>query len=567
MLTPLARTRLLAGLAVLAALILLCRLYFVQVIDGPRFLQKANRQYAPQAGALWNRGTISFTNKDGTEVGAATLQNGFQIVILPKEIEDPEMLADRLSRFLPLDREEFLRKAFRKEDPHEEVASRVSPEVGEKIAAAKLQGVALYRERWRVYPGERLAAHALGFVGFEGDARNGRAGLERYYDDVLSRSDKGVYRNFFAEIFSDVSRAIFSPEREGNITTAIEPSVEQYLEEILERARTELSAASAGGIIMDPTNGRVIALAFSPSFDPNRYGEESDQRVFQNPLVESVYEMGSIVKPLTLAAGLNAGVITATSTYLDSGSLTVSGKTIYNFDGKGRGTVAMQEVLNQSLNTGAAFVALSLGTERFTDYFKKFGLGEETGIDLPGEVSGLTKNLASKREIELVTASYGQGIALTPIQTIRALASLGNGGFLVSPHLATKIDYLFGGGRAISEEEKIPVLKPSTAAEITRMLVEVVDTALLGGAYHMPRYSIAAKTGTALIAKPESGGYYDDRFLHSFFGYFPAYSPRFIVFLYIVEPQGIAFASQTLTKPFMNIAKFLINYYEIPPDR
>ena len=561
------RTRLLSLLFVCVGVVLVGRLYMLQVVEADSFLQKADHQYAPQGGALWDRGAILFTNKDGSEVGAASLQNGFALALIPKLITDPEALADQLSTLISFDRAAFLLKASKKNDPYEEIANQIPESVGTQIAQEKLTGVVLERERWRFYPGAALGAHALGFVGFDGNLRAGRAGLERYYDDVLTRSSTGTFHNFFAEIFSDVSSIVTSKNREGTVITAIEPTVEQYLQDRVEGTREAYDAIRVGGIIMDPVTGRIAALALSPSFDPNHYAQEPDQSVFQNSLVQNVYEMGSIVKPLTMAAGIDAGVVTATTTYMDYGSLTLNGKTIGNYDGKGRGQVSMQEVLNQSLNTGAAFVALRLGADQFIEYVKRYGLGEETGIDLPSEASGLIKNLESKREIEIATASYGQGIALTPIQTVRALAALGNGGYLITPHLATKINYTIGPSRTVDGGEKIQVLKAETSAEITRMLVEVVDKALLGGEYKMDHYSIAAKTGTGLIANPAGGGYFSDKFLHSFFGYFPAYHPRFIVFLYIVEPQGVAFASHTLTKPFMDITKFLINYYEIPPDR
>jgi cell division protein FtsI (penicillin-binding protein 3)/stage V sporulation protein D (sporulation-specific penicillin-binding protein) len=561
------RIRLIGAGATLVALLLIGKLYIVQLLHGDEYREKADRQYASSGRELWDRGSIFFETRNGDRVSAATLQSGVTLAVNPKEIIDVEALYARLAQELPLERTAFLAKAGKKNDPYEEIARRVPEERARRLGEEKLSGVSLSKERWRLYPGGTLAAHLLGFVGSDGDALAGRYGLERYYDDVLSRQRGGLYRNFFAEIFSGIKRAV-GPERlEGDVITSIEPSVEQVLEDTLSRLAMSFSTRRTGGIIMDPGNGRIYAMALSPSFDPNEFGKEADQSRFSNALVESVYEMGSILKPLTLAAGLDAGLITATSTYNDAGSLTLSGKTISNFDGKGRGRVSMQEVLNQSLNTGAATVALKLGKERFLDYFTRFGLGEETGIDLPAEAEGLIRNLASGRDIELATASYGQGVALTPIQTVRALASLGNGGYLVTPHVATKIAYKTGITRSIESTEKRQALKPETSEEISRMLAEVVDTALLGGQYRMPHHSIAAKTGTALIADPEHGGYYADRFLHAFFGYVPAYSPRFIVFLYAVEPKGVAFASHTLTAPFMEIVKFLINYYEIPPDR
>ena len=561
------RVRVLSSVCVVVSLVLLGKLYSVGIINGNVYAEKAERQYSRPNQDLWDRGSIFLTDRNDNRVAAATLKTGFTLAIHPEEVLDAEATYDALSKIVTLDKESFLAKAKKADDPYEEVTKRLSVETGRLIENEKLKGVSLYKDRWRFYPGGKLSAHALGFVGFDKDLLVGRSGLERYYNDVLSRDDKDVRKSFFAEIFSGVKKAVGPEPSKGDIITSIEPTTQNFLENTLSELQSTFSASKAGGIVMDPQNGRIYAMALSPEFDPNDYAKETDPGRFTNSLVESVYEMGSILKPITMAAGIDAGVVTASSTYFDAGSLTLNGKTISNFDGKGRGTVDMQEVLSQSLNTGAATVALKLGKDRFRSYFTKFGLGEETGIDLPAEAAGLIGNLESGQDIELVTASYGQGIALTPVQTIRALAALGNGGYLVTPHVVTNVKYRTGITRSVESSEKEQILKSKTSEEISRMLVTVVDKALLQGAYKMPHHTIAAKTGTALIADSKEGGYYADRFLHSFFGYFPAYDPRFIVFLYVVEPQGVEFASASLTVPFMKTAKFLINYYEVPPDR
>ena len=561
------RIRFLSVGILLLGVLLTTRLYYVQILHGEELSYKADRQYVRPNNAMFNRGDIFFSTKDGERVSAATLKTGFIVSINPTLIENAEEAYNELSSRIELGRGEFFAKAGKSGDPYEEITSKVPNTIGQEIASLELPGVQIHKQQWRYYPGNVMASHTVGVVAYSGDELAGRYGLESFYEQILGRSESNVYVNFFAEIFSNIRDTItYSKEKEGSIVTSIEPTVQTYLEQILGSVQEEWSSETMGGIIMDPNSGEIIAMAALPTFDPNKLSEVEDISVFKNPLVENVYEMGSIVKPLTLAAGLDSGVITPNTTYYDAGYLVLNGSRIQNYDGKGRGTVNMQEVLNQSLNTGAAFVAKSIGNEKFSNYMYSYGIGKKSEVDLPNDARGLVSNLESPRDIEHATASYGQGIAFTPMTMTRALATLANGGKLVTPHVVKEIDYSVGISKKIEYEDAPRVLKESTVEDISRMLTTVVDDALLDGEAKMDRYSIAAKTGTAQIPSND-GGYHDDRFLHTFFGYFPSYDPKFLVFLFNNNPRGVRYASETLTHPFIDITEFLINYYDIPPDR
>lgn len=551
----------------LVALVLFGRLYFLQIMNGEAFSDQADRQYVAPNQSIFDRGSIYFKDKDNNLISAGTLKTGYILAMVPKNLEDPEEAYKKLSDILEIDINLFFNKANKKEDPYEEITRRLDLETAEKIEALEIPGIRLYKERWRFYPGENLASHVLGFVGFTGDNLEGQCGIESYYNDLLKREDEDLYVNFFAEIFSNFNSSLDSERNsKGDIVLTIEPSVQSFVESELEKIHVKYNTDSAVGVVIDPKDGKIYALGVNPSFNLNDYQDE-DVSIFINPFVENVFEMGSIIKALTMAVGLDTGVVTADTTYNDTGFLILNGSKISNYDGKARGVVSMQEVLNQSLNVGVAFVEKKIGNKKFAEYMMKLAIGEETGIDLPNETYGLVNNLESSRDIEYVTASFGQGIALTPVETVRALSTLANGGKLITPHLTDGIKYKIGLSRELLYDEGERVFKEETSDEITRMLVKVVDDALLGGTVKLDNYSVAAKTGTAQMAKEDGRGYYDDKYLHSFFGYFPAYEPRFLVFLYVVNPKGVSYASHTLTEPFMNITKFLINYYEIPPDR
>ena len=564
------RMRFLLGSILLIAFLLWSKLFLVQIVHSNLYRQEADGQYVTDKSQVYDRGTIFFTKKDGTVISSATLRSGYTLAINPTLITDIDGVYSKLSAVTPIDKDTFYLRAGKKNDPYEEIQKRLDEETGKKLKELNIKGVILAPEKWRFYPGGELASQTLGFVGYKDDVLSGRYGLERYYNDILRRGNDKLYVNFFAEVFSNVSDLLKSNgknNREGDVITTIEPSVQNMLEEEMKGIQDKWHADSVGGIIIDPTTGEVYALGSVPTFDPNSYNTVKDDAVFVNPLVEDVYEMGSTVKPLTMAIGLDTGAVTAKTTYDDKGFVMLDGARLNNYDFRGRGVVPMQEVLNQSLNTGVVFVMQKTGKEVFRDYMYKFGMAEPSGVDLPNDVKPLAANLKSPRMVEYGTAAFGQGINVTPFTMVRALSVLANGGTLITPHVVKKIDYVFGLSQDIKPEKGPQVIKPETSKEITRMLVQVVDTALLKGTVKMDHYSIAVKTGTAQIADPKTGKYYTDRYLHSFFGYFPASNPKFLVFLYAVNPKDVKYASETLTYPFMDITKFMINYYDIPPDR
>ena len=563
------RVRFLALAIFLVALLFIVRLFFLQVVKADYYQAEADKQhFSPGSAKLYDRGSIFFTDKNDKKISAATLEATYILVMNPTSLKSAEEYWPKVSSIVPLDREKFFKSSTKKGDTYEKLADNLTKEMSDQILELGLTGIYPVKEKRRFYPAGSSAAHVIGLMGYKGDEYSGRYGLEQYYDSTLSRDRDLSFANFFIETFVALSQSIKTDKEssiQGDLVTTIEPVVQKFLESQLQETQELFQGESVAGMVMDPETGEIIAMSAWPTFDPDE--KITDLSVLPNPFVEHIYEMGSTIKPIAMAAALDAGVITTATTYNDTGCVVVSGKKICNYDGRARGVVPMQEILNQSLNVGMTFVARQLGQLKLRAYYEAFGFGEKTNIDLPGEVTGKIKNIYEPYEVNYATAAFGQGISLTPIATARALAVLGNGGKLVEPHIVKEITYQNKLSRAIEPKVVRQVIKKETSEEISRMLVQVVDEKLAGGKAKLDHYSVAAKTGTAQMVDPATGKYYPDRYLHTFFGYFPAFNPRFIIFMYIKYPKGVRYSSETLTEPFSNLTKFLLNYYQVPPDR
>lgn len=590
------RARIISLVFIVLGLFLIVKLYLVQVVKHDVYRDLADRQYIKKSNIPDDRGSIYFTTKDGDTVPAATMKSVYTVYINPKSfftqvntgkyknaeavvLQDPaKALEDLSQRIASISMQAtssditsatgVLEIQNKTSDTYEELFKNVEEDDVEKFKSLNFNFIGFVKEKKRYYPGGDLASHVIGILGYKENTLAGRYGLEKFYQDNLVRK-QSAYTNFFADLFSGAKKIVSDKEKfEGDVYTTIEPVVQKELQKVISKIQNKEQSALTGAIVMDPYTGEILAMAQMPSFDPGQTRKVKDISVYNNDMVSSSHEMGSIIKPLTMAVGVDVGKFKADTMYRDEGFIKVRDRTMYNFDKKARGDITMQTALSKSLNTGFVHIAKTVGNDTLTEYFYKFGMGEKTLIDLPDESAPLTQNL-KKGDVEHATASFGQGIAMTPVGTIRSLAVLANGGYLVKPHVVKKIKYSIGTEKQVEIpkfNEKDRVLKADTVDEVRRMLVYNVDHSLLDGRRKNPRYSIAAKTGTAQIASP-SGGYYDDRNIHTFIGFFPAYKPKCIIFIYTIHPKTSQYGSESLANSFLDLSSFLIQYYEIAPDR
>ncbi|MDD5109903.1 MAG: penicillin-binding protein 2 [Patescibacteria group bacterium] len=546
------------------------RLFDLQVLRFDYFssmaakAQDTFRELAPERGAIYV--------KEGGKLYPLVSNRDYYLVYAdPRKVTDAGKVVDTLAQIMHLSEEEWkpiAAKLSNRRDPYEPLLRKVgTPEV-ELIRRANLPGIADVAESYRYYPETEFGGQLLGFVGYADDALAGQYGLEGYFEPELA-GKAGSLR----AVTDAVGRPLVIGEREleepqdgMNLVLTVDRTVQLTACAKLKDGVAAYDAVGGTVIIMQPETGAILAMCSVPNFDPGDYAQVSDPAAYNNPAIFTAYEPGSVFKPITMASAIDRGLVRPTDTYEDTGEIKLAtGAKIRNSDLQAHGVQTMVQVLEKSLNTGAVHVVMKLGREQFRRYVRDFGFGSRTGITLDTEVSGDVSSLDRRGEIYSMTASYGQGITVTPLQLAAAYGALANNGKLMRPYIVSE-QLSADGEVAVSTAPQVvrQVVTSRTASTITGMLVQAVE-----GVYDhkakLPGYYVAGKTGTAQIASPNGG--YGDEVNHTFIGYLPAYRPAFVILVKLDKPTKVKHAADSTTVVFRQISEFLVDYYQIAPER
>jgi cell division protein FtsI/penicillin-binding protein 2 len=539
------------------SLVIISRFFNLQIVQREKFEAEATNQISLNQNK-WERlrGKIYFQEKGGNLIPMAINKDFKRVFAVPDEISEPEKTAQLISEIFDISKEILIKNFSKKGDLYELIAKKVEPQLAEEVNNLQLKGIYIDEEVRRFYPNENIASHILGFIRDDDINAQGQYGLEKQYNNKLGTKET----NDFLGILS-LRNAIFGRKNYDLICT-IDFNIQKKAEKLLENKIKDEQAEKGSIVVLEPSTGKILAMANFPNFNPNKYFEYSLSD-FPNPIVELTYEPGSTFKIFTVAAGLESKKISPSTTYGDKGKVEINGKIITNWDLKAHGIQTISEILEKSLNTGVVFIEQLLGHDLFYYFINQFSVAQKTDIDLPGEVEGNINNLKGFQDIYFATASFGQGIATTPIGLLSSISAIANNGIVMKPYIVEKIVNIQNGNEKITEPEiKKRIMEQEIARIVRIMLINAVEKNYLA---KIPGYQIAGKTGTAQV--PDKQGKYSEKdTIHSFVGFAPAQNPKFIILVKIDKPQKSKFAGSTAIPVFKELAKYILNYYEILPD-
>lgn len=544
-------------------IIAIVRVFYIQVFSYEKLSTLAESLWSRELPISADRGEIV----DRNGVVLATNITTTSLVVIPNQIVDKEDAAKKISDILGSDYEDMLAHLSKKtsiERVHPE-GRQLDYETAEKIDALKIDGVYLVKESKRYYPYGDLLSHVLGYVGID---NQGLSGLELYYDDYLTGEDGSI------KYFSDgkghkleLAEIYEAPTSGITLELTVDIELQQAVENELDNAIAKYDADSAIAIAMDPNTGEVLAMASRPNFDSNNYQDYSTEVINRNLPIWMTFEPGSTFKIITLSAAIEEGLVNIfEDRYTDTGAITVDGATLHCWKHGGHGDQSYLEVVENSCNPGFVNLGLKLGKETLMEYINNYGFGEKTGIDLNGEGSGILFDVSAMGNVELATTAFGQGISVTPIQQVRAVSAVVNGGTLYTPYivknfLESETDTIV---KSVEPNAIGEVISPETS-EIVRYALESVVAKGSGHNAYIENYRIGGKTGTAQTV--ENGVYSDSKYILSFIGFMPADDPEIVVYVAVQNAKNVVQYGGTVAAPIArNIFLSAIDILDIEPD-
>lgn len=559
----LSQRRLLLLFACLAAwaLIAIARLAQVQLLDHDAYVLRAQRQQERTVSLEPVRGAIL----DAHSRVLAESVEAVSIYADPQAITDPASVVRALAKIPPVGLSaKEIKEKLTTNSGFVWIARQLPVASGEAIRKLRLPGIYLLDAHRRTYPKGSLAASVIGTVGVDGQ---GLSGIEHSFDSVVHGREGKV------TLLRDARRGMYDMRGGEGANRAIDgddvvltiDSVVQYIaESAVAKAVDKWHAAAGTAIVMEPNTGAILAMAEAPSFDPNHFRDFSPS-TWRNRNVQEIYEPGSTFKIVTASAGLEEGVVTP-SQILDcgNGGIQIGNVEIHEHGGNRYGLMSFEDVMLHSSNVGAIRVGLALGEDRFYRYIRKFGFGDRTGIDLPGETPGLLRRTARWSQVSIASIAMGQEIGVTPLQIVTAFATIANGGVRVAPHIVDRVvdekgDVVFRP----TVPPPVRVISERTAAVLNEILKAVVARGT-GVHAELEEHAVAGKTGTA--QKAVHGAYSPDKFVASFGGYVPADRPRLAILVVIDEPKGNEYGGTVAAPVFKEIAEPVLRYLGVPPS-
>jgi cell division protein FtsI (penicillin-binding protein 3) len=545
------RLGLLFALFVLLLGVVIAKAVWVQAVHGGALSADAHGQQTETVEVPGERGTI--LDRKGKEL--AVSEDAATVFATPYQVKDPAAAARKLAPILDLPEQQILEQLADRESGFTYLARKVDLPTADRVRKLKLDGIDLLPDSRRVYPQGELAAQVIGSVGVD---NQGLTGLEAGEDAVLhgANGERQIVRDGFGD---ELERDTLQSATQGEqLRLTIDAGLQAQTEEVLKGVGQTYEPEGATAIVMDPRSSEVLAMANWPPVHPDQL-DSADPEELGNMATGFTYEPGSTFKPFTVAGALQDGLVTPDTIFDLPPTITLYDRTIEEAHERGPVSLTVADILAQSSNIGAVKIGLELGAERFDRWIRRFGFGEPTGIDFPGEERGIVIPTDEYSGSTMGNLPIGQGLSVTPAQMAAGFAAIANGGTLRPPRLV-----LQEGDDPTTEPEGTRVMSRKTAQQLQVMLEGVLQEGGTASEVSVPGYTLAGKTGTA--QKVVDGTYSDTEFVASFVGFAPAEDPQLLVAVVVDDPKGDIYGGTVAAPAFGEIAKFALPYLGIPPD-